>query len=65
MKSLGSGKVVHALHQRRHRQTDLCVQGQCGGLNLLGPRSSTIRRYGLVGVGAALLEELHHCEGGL
>ena len=27
--------------------------------------SGTIRRCGLVGVGVALLEEVHHCGGGL
>ena len=37
----------------------------CGGLNMLGPGSSTIRRYGLVGVGVALLEEVCHREGEL
>jgi hypothetical protein len=26
----------------------------CGGLNMLGPRSGTIRGYGLVGVGCGL-----------
>ena len=30
----------------------------CGGLSMLGPGSSTIRRYGLVGVGVVLLEEV-------
>ena len=34
----------------------------CGGLNMLGPRNCTIRRYGLVGVGVALVEEeMWHC----
>ena len=37
----------------------------CGGLNMLGPGSDLIRRYGLVGVGVALLKEVCHCEGGL
>ena len=37
----------------------------CGGLNMLGPGSGTIRLYGLVGVGVALLEEVCHCGGGL
>ena len=37
----------------------------CGGLNTLGPGSGTIRRYGLVGVGVALLEEVSHCGHGL
>ena len=36
----------------------------CGGLNKNGPRrligSNTIRRYGLVGVGMAVLEEVCH-----
>jgi hypothetical protein len=31
-----------------------------GGLNLLGPGSSTIRRCDLIGVGVALLEEIRH-----
>jgi hypothetical protein len=34
---------------------------ECGGLNMLSPRNCTIRRYGLVGVGMALLEEVCHC----
>jgi len=38
---------------------------ECGGLNMLGPGSGTIRRSGLVGVGVALLEELCHFGGGL
>ena len=33
-----------------------------GDLNKLGPWSDTIRRYGLIGVGVALLEEVCHCE---
>ena len=32
---------------------------------MLGPGSGTIRRYGLVGVGVALLEEVCHCRSGL
>jgi hypothetical protein len=31
------------------------------GLNILDPVSGTIWRYGLVGVGVALLEEVCHC----
>ena len=33
----------------------------CGGLNTLGPGSDTTWRGGLVGVGMALLGEMHHC----
>jgi hypothetical protein len=33
----------------------------CGGLNMLGPGSGTIRRYGPVGVGVALVEGVCHC----
>ena len=36
----------------------------CGDLNMLGPGHGTIRRYGLVGVGVALLEEVCHCRDG-
>ena len=32
--------------------------GECDGLNMLGPGSSTIRRCSLVGVGVVLLEEV-------
>ena len=39
--------------------------GQCGGLNMLGPGGGTIRRYSLVGVGVALLEEVCHYVGRL
>jgi hypothetical protein len=39
--------------------------GFCGGLNMLDPKSDTIRRCGLVGVGVALMEEVCHCGGGL
>ena len=31
-----------------------------GGLNMLGPGSSTIMRFGYNGVGVALLEEVCH-----
>ena len=37
----------------------------CNGLTMLGPGSDTIRRYGFVGVGVALLAEACHCGGGL
>ena len=37
----------------------------CTGLNMIGPGSSTIRRYGLVGIGVDLLEEVSHFGGGL
>ena len=37
----------------------------CGGVDMLGPGSSTIKRYGLVGVGVALLEEVCQCGSGL
>jgi hypothetical protein len=33
-------------------------EGRCGGLNMLGPGSGTIRRCGLVRIGVALLEEV-------
>jgi hypothetical protein len=33
----------------------------CGVLNMFGLGSGTIRRYGLVGVGVSLLEEVCHC----
>jgi hypothetical protein len=33
-----------------------------GGLDMLGPGSRTINRYGLVGIDMALLEEM--CHGG-
>jgi hypothetical protein len=32
---------------------------------MLDPGSGTIRRYGLVGIGVALLEDVCHCGGGL
>ena len=32
------------------------IDAVCDGLNMLGPGSGTIRRYGLVGVGVVLLE---------
>jgi hypothetical protein len=35
--------------------------GGCGGLNMLGLGSGTIRRCGLLGVGVAFLEEVCHC----
>ena len=37
----------------------------CGGLNMLGPVSGTIKRCGLVGGGVALLEEVCQFGGGL
>jgi hypothetical protein len=33
----------------------------CGGLNMLGPESGTIRKRGLIGVSVAL-EKVCHCE---
>ena len=33
---------------------------QGSGLNMLALGSGTIKRYGLIGVGVALLEEVHH-----
>ena len=45
--------------------TDSRTVGRCGGLNVLGPGSGTIRRCGLVGVGVALLEEVDRCGSGL
>lgn len=32
----------------------------CDGLNMLGPGSDTLRKYGLVGVDVALLEDMCH-----
>ena len=40
------------------------LQTRYRGLNMLGPRSGTNRRYGLVGVGVALLKEEYHCGSG-
>ena len=37
----------------------------CGSLNVWPTGSGMVRRCGLVRVGVALLEEVHHCEGGL
>jgi hypothetical protein len=37
----------------------------CGSFTMLGPRSGTIRMYGLVGVVVALLEEVCHRRVGL
>ena len=39
--------------------------GVCGGLNMLGPGSGTVRKFNLFGVGVALLEEVCLCGGGL
>ena len=45
-----------------------CV-GLCGSLSIIGPHklmgSGIIRRYGCVGLGVALLEEMCHCGGEL
>ena len=46
-------------------QSGLFILTLCGGLNVLGPGSDTIRRCDLVGVGMALLEEVCNCGGGL
>jgi hypothetical protein len=37
----------------------------CDGLNVVGPRSGTIWRCGLVGVSGPLLEKVCHCGHGL
>lgn len=48
------------LHLLQVRDADCC------GLNKVGPiGSGTARKYGLVGVGVTLLEELCHCGGGV
>jgi hypothetical protein len=44
---------------------ELTLKPYCVGLNVLGLGTGTIRRYGLVGVGVALLEEMCHCGHGL
>ena len=44
-------------------QSVYCIT-QCDGLCMLGPGSDTIRMYGLVGVGVALLEEVWPCWSG-
>lgn len=36
----------------------------CSGLNMLGPRSGTVRRCGLVGIGMALIQKVCHCGSG-
>ena len=43
----------------------IAVTEHCGDLNTLGPGSGSTWRYGLAGVGVALLEEECHCRGGL
>lgn len=43
------------------QMVSLClVQEQCHGLNMLGPRNSTIIKCGLLVVGVAFLEEVSH-----
>ena len=34
---------------------------ECDALNVLDPKSGTIRRYDFIGIGVALLEEMCHC----
>ena len=42
------------------------VQGvECRGLNMVGLRSGSIRRYSHIGVGIDFLEEVGHCGDGL
>lgn len=38
---------------------------ECGALNMIGPESGTIRRYDLVELSMALLEEVCYFRGGL
>jgi hypothetical protein len=38
---------------------------ECSGLNMVGPRSGSIRRYSHIGVGIYFLEEVVHCGIGL
>jgi hypothetical protein len=45
----------------RRMEIEESMGASCGGLNVLGPGSGTVRRCGLVGVGVALLEEVCHC----
>ena len=39
-------------------------QDMCGGLNILGSKSGSIRRCGLVGVDVTFFEEVYHYWGG-
>jgi hypothetical protein len=39
-------------------KTEATDEYQCGSLNMLGPESGAIRKFDLVGVGVALLEEM-------
>jgi hypothetical protein len=52
-------EIIHCMLPHFKHKT-----GICGGLNMLGPGSGTIRRCGLVEVGVALLEEVCHCRRG-
>jgi hypothetical protein len=47
------------------KMSQMCPLDICGGLNMVGPGSGIMRRYGLVGVCVALLEEVCYCGHGL
>ena len=52
---MGTLEIRHVFEQ--------AYEGQgvkCDGLYMLGPGSDTIRKYGLVGVDVALLEDMCH-----
>ena len=48
-----------------HWAKGLAKESRCDGLYMLGPGSGTTRRCSLVGVGVVLLDDVHHCVGGL
>ena len=53
--------------RNRFKEGQRIPMGDCDthsdGLYMLGSRSGTIRRCGPVGIGVALLEEMHHLAG--
>ena len=60
------GMDLVRLYNRTWAPVDVsCVEHVCGGLNMLGPGSGTLRRCDLVVVGVVLLEEGYHCGYGL
>ena len=48
-------------HATVHRPREAKQQEGCSVLNMLGPGSCAIGRFGLGGVGVGLVEEVCHC----
>lgn len=52
------------VEEETNKREEEIGEAWCGGLNMLGRGSSTIRGYSLIRVGVTLLEKVCYCGGG-